>query len=100
MHPDAGALPLDLFAFGRGLAFAATLVLIGACVFAALIPRWRDPLDDDRSLAARALGVTWRVAAGAALVLLLAHVLRGYGEVRSFLDPIEPFTWEAARPVL
>jgi putative copper export protein len=100
VHPDDGPLPLDLYALGRGLAYAAVLVLIGACVFAALIPRWRSARDDDQSLAARALAGAWQVAATAPLVLLAAHLLRAYGQVRSFLDPIESLTWEVAQPVL
>jgi copper transport protein len=100
VHPEEGPLPLDLYAFGRGLAYFATLALIGACVYAALIPRWRGPHDDDHSLPARALAGTWTVAAAAAAGLVLADFLRAYGQVRSFLDPMEPLTWEAARPVL
>jgi copper transport protein len=100
VHPEEGPLPLDLYALGRGLAYLATLALIGSCVYAALIPRWRSATDDDRSLAARALAGTWIIAAGAAGLLILAHLLRAYGQVRSFLEPMEPFTWEAARPVL
>lgn len=100
MNHDDLPLPIDLFAAGRGLAYAATLALIGACAFAALVPRWRRSGDDDQSLAAKALAGTWRVAAFASLVLLLAHFLRAWGQVRSFLDPEEAFTWEAARPVL
>ncbi len=100
MNHDAAPLPLDLYAIGRGLAFVATLALVGACVFAALLPRWRDADDDDTSLAARALGRVWRVASIAAALLLSAHLLRAYGQVRSFLDPLEPTTWEVARPVL
>jgi putative copper export protein len=100
VHPEEGQLPLDFYALGRGLAYSATLVLIGTCVYAALIPRWRAPTDDDRSLAARALAGIWRIAAVATGVLVVAHLIRAYGQVRSFLDPLEPFTWEAARPVL
>lgn len=100
VHPDEGPLPLDLFAFGRGLAYAAVLALIGCCVFAALIPAWRNPNDDDGSLAAHALSGIWRVAALAPVFLLFAHLIRAYGQVRSFLDPLEPFTLVAARPVL
>jgi len=100
VHPDEGPLPLDFFAFGRGLAYTAALVLIGSCVFAALIPAWRNANDDDGSLAARALDRVWKVAALAPVILLLAHLIRGYGQVRSFLDPLEPFGWETARPVL
>ncbi len=100
MNHDDVPLSIDLYALGRGLAYGAAIVLIGCCVFAALIPRWRSPLDDDQSLAARALRTTWRIAAATPIVLLLAHLLRGYGQVRSFLDPIEPFTWDAARPIL
>ena len=100
VHPDDGPLPLDLHAFGRWLAFLAIFALIGTCVFATLIPRWRGPRDDDRSLAARALHGAWQVAVGATGVLLLAHFIRAWGQVHSFLDPGEALTWEAARPVL
>ncbi len=100
MNHDTGPLPLDLYALGRGLAYAATLALIGACVFAALLPRWRDEEDDDAALAARALDRVWRVAVGAAVLLLAAHVLRAYGQIRSFLDPIEPTTRDFAKSVL
>jgi putative copper export protein len=99
VSPDEGLLPLDLFAFGRGLAYGATLVLVGCCVFAALIPRWRAAGDDDRSLAARAVARLWPIAAAAAALLITAHLIRAYGEVRAFLDP-DPITWADARPVL
>ena len=100
VHSDEGPLPLDLYALGRGLAYLAMLTLIGVCVFIALIPRWRLPEDDDRSLAARALAGAWNIAAAAAALLLIAHLLRAYGQVRSFLDPAEAFSWSAARPML
>lgn len=100
MNHDTGPLPLDLYALGRGLAYAATLALIGACVFAALLPRWRDAEDDETALAARALDRVWRVAGVAAALLLCAHLLRAYGQVRSFLDPSEPTTWDFARSAL
>ncbi|MEO8138914.1 MAG: CopD family protein [Gemmatimonadota bacterium] len=100
MNHDTGPLPLDLYALGRGLAYAATLALIGACVFAALLPRWRDEEDDETALAARGLDRAWRVAGGAAALLLCAHLLRAYGQVRSFLDPIEPTTWDFTRAAL
>lgn len=99
MNHDAGPLPLDLYALGRGLAYAATLALIGACAFAALLPRWRGAEDDDATLAARALDRVWRVALAAAVLLLSAHLLRAYGQVRSFLDPAEPTTREFAKSV-
>lgn len=100
MHPDEGPLPLDIYAFGRGLAYLAALTLVGVCVFTALIPRWRLPEDDDRSLAARALTGAWTTAGAAAALLLCAHLIRAYGQVRSFLDAAEPFTWSVARPML
>lgn len=100
MNHDEVQITYDLFAFGRTLAYGAMLVLIGSCAFAALIPSWRLTEDDDQSLAARALAITWRIAAWAPIVLIIAHLLRGYGQVRSFLDPIEPFTWEMAKPIL
>jgi len=92
-------LSLDLYTLGRGVAYAAALVLIGACVFAALIPRWRQEEDDDQSLAARSTGVMWRTAVTASLVLVVAHLLRAWGQANSFLEP-DPVTWEAARPIL
>lgn len=99
MHEE-GPLPLDLYAFGRGLAYLAALSLVGVCAYITLIPRWRAPHDDDRSLAAHSLDRAWVVAIAASAVLLLAHVIRAWGQVRSFLDPLEPVTWDAARPVL
>lgn len=100
MDQDLSPLPLDLYAAARGLAYFATLLLIGACTFAALLPRWREPEADDQSLAARALARTWRIAGWAAALLVLAHLARAYGQVRSFLEPLEPVTWPAARPIL
>lgn len=100
MDHDLAPLPLDLYAAARGMAYGATLLLIGACAFAALLPRWREPEDDDQSLAARALERTWGLARWAGALLVIAHLGRGYGQVRSFLEPFEPFTWEAARPIL
>jgi hypothetical protein len=92
---QAVPVPLNLYALGRGVAYAAALVLIGACVFAALIPRWRLEDDDDQSLAARATGVMWRTALAASLILVVAHLLRVWGQAHSFLEP-DPVTWEAA----
>lgn len=98
-HPPA-TLPIDLYAAGRALAFMAALGLIGSCAFAMLIPRWRLAEDDIGTLPARALTATWTVATTAAVALLVAHLVRAYGQVHSFLEPAEPFTWEAARPIL
>jgi copper transport protein len=98
-HPP-DSLPLDLYAAGRALAYLGTLALIGACVFAALVPRWRLAEDDAATLPARALGTTWVVAAWAVAALLVAHMIRAYGQVRSFLEPFEAFTWDAAKPIL
>lgn len=100
MNHDDIQIVYDLFAFGRTLAYGSMLVLIGSCVFAALIPSWRLTEDDDQSLAARSLAITWRIAAWAPVFLFIAHLIRGYAQVRSFLDPIEPFTWEMAKPIL
>jgi putative copper export protein len=97
-HDDL-PLPIDFYAVSRGLAYVAALILIGACTFAALLPRWRRTGDDDQSLAARALAGAWRIAGFAAVVLLCAHLLRAWGQVRSFLDP-DPITWDGARPIL
>lgn len=99
MNHDDLPLPIDLYAVARGLAYVAALILIGACTFAALVPRWRRSGDDDQSLAARALAGTWRIAGVATLLLLVAHLFRAWGQVRSFLDP-EPITWDAAKPIL
>lgn len=100
MDHDLSPLPLDLYAAARGLAYLATLLLIGTCTFAALLPRWREPEDDEQSLAAVALKRTWAIANWAGALLVLAHLGRGYGQVRSFLEPFEPFTWSTARPIL
>lgn len=100
MEYEPATLPLDLFAASRALAYLATLTLVGACAFVALIPRWRGPEDDERSLAARSLARAWHLAVGAAVLLLLADLARGLGQVRSFLDPGEPMTWAAARLML
>jgi putative copper export protein len=97
-HDDL-PLPIDFYAAARLLAYLAALILIGACTFAALVPRWRRSGDDDQSLAARSLAGAWRVASLAAPVLLLAHLLRAWGQVHSFLDP-DPITWDAAQPIL
>ena len=91
---------LNLFTLGRGLASASTVALIGACVFALLMPRWRQAGDDDSSLAAHALIRCWRVALLAALVLIIGHLVRGYGQVESFLDPQEYFSFGAAGTIL
>ena len=99
MTESEAPLPLDLYALGRGVAYAAALVLIGACVFAALIPRWRQEDDDDQSLAARATAAMWRTALGASLFLVGAHLLRAWGQAHSFLEP-DPVIWETARPIL
>ncbi len=100
MQSEPPSLPLDLYAFGRGLAYSGALLLVGACVFLTLIPRWRAATDDDGSLAARALSSAIRVATVAGIVLLLAHAIRAYGQVRSFLEPMEPLSWASARPML
>ena len=98
--PVTDTIFLDLFTLGRGLASSATLVLLGAWVFAALMPRWRQSSDDDSSLSAHALKRCWRVALVATLVLVVGHLIRGYGQVTSFLDPQEYFSLEAARTIL
>ncbi len=96
MHQEAGSLPLDLYAVGRWLAYLSTLGVIGAAVFAALRPRW----DQDSAMGVRALIGTWRLALTMVSLLLFAHLLRGYGQVESFLDPGEPLTRDALSAVL
>ena len=98
--PVTDTITLDLFTLGRWLASGSMLVLFGACVFATLIPRWRQDRDDESSLAAHALTRCWRVALVAALVLVAAHLLRGYGQVSSFLDPQQYFSLDAAGTIL
>lgn len=100
MDHEQVALPIDLYAAGRTLAYLGALILVGACVFAALVPRWRLPEDDGRSLPARALAGAWTAAIAAAVILLAAHLIRAYGQVHAFLEPSEAFTWQAARPIL
>ncbi|HWA15237.1 MAG TPA: hypothetical protein VG817_02305, partial [Gemmatimonadales bacterium] len=99
MNHDDIPIVFDLFAVARALAYGSIVILVGSCVFAALIPRWRLMDDDDQSLAARALGRNWKVAALAPVLLLIAHVLRAYAQARSFLDP-DPLTWEGVKPIL
>ncbi len=99
MNHDEVQVVFDLFAFGRALAYGSTIVLIGSCVFAALIPNWRLATDDDESLAARSLRTTWRIAQWAPLFLLVAHAIRAYAQARTFLEP-DPVTWESAKPIL
>lgn len=100
MNHDDVPLVFDLFTVGRALAYGSMIVLLGCCVFAALIPSWRGASDDEQRFAAGALASTWRLAAFAPIVLVIAHLVRGYAQVRSFLDPVEPFTWETAQPIL
>ena len=99
MHEE-GPLPLDFYAFGRGLAYLGALGLVGVCVHIALVPRCRVTNYDERSLAAHSLDVARTLAVAAVFLLLVAHLIRAWGQVRSFLDPLEPLNWAAARPVL
>lgn len=99
MNHDDVQIVFDLFAFGRALAYASIVILIGSCVFAARIPAWRLAADDDQSLAARSLANSWKIAAWAPVILLVAHLIRAYAQARSFLDP-DPVTWESAKPIL
>ncbi|MEO8635107.1 MAG: CopD family protein [Gemmatimonadales bacterium] len=98
--PITDAITLDLFTVGRGLVSASTLTLVGTCVFAALMPRWRQDSDDKSSFPAHVLARCWRLALAATLALLVGHLFRVYGQVVSFLDPEEYFSLEAARTIV
>jgi putative copper export protein len=93
VHPDDAPIPLDLYALGRGAAYAAALLLIGTVTYAALLSRPRGPRQPE-ALAERSLGRAARMSLLAATILLLAHGLRLYGQLRSFLDPGEPVSAE------
>jgi len=93
VHSDDGPIPLDLYALGRGAAYAAALFLIGTVTYAVLLSP-RRLLPEREALAERSLGRAARLSLLAATILLLAHGLRLYGQLRSFLDPAEPVTAE------
>ena len=90
MDHQVAALPLDLFALARWIAYAATMVTIGGGVCAWLLGTIPEP-DGRRNLALDAAReITWRLAVAAPIVLIGAHLLRLYGQARAFLEPAEP----------
>ena len=95
-----GSLSLDLYALARWIAYSATLVIIGASVGAHLLGR----LDGAGGRAGEAIRgareAAWRCALVAPLVLVLAHLLRLYKQVASFLEPGEPMTSDGVRAVV
>jgi putative copper export protein len=76
----------------RWLAYLATLLVIGACVFRfgviRALDRRGDPLPPAAGLRAAGLGL------GAALLLALAGVWRLWAQAGSFVEPGEPVTAE------
>ncbi len=99
MHPDDGPIPLDLYTLGRGAAYGAALLLIGAVTYARLLARGNEA-GNPETLAERSRGRVARLSLLVATLLLLAHGLRLYGQLRSFLDPGEPATSEFVRAMV
>jgi len=99
VHDEAGGLPLDLFTVGRWLAYAAAATAVGAVVFAVVLRRSRSQ-DTSFPLADQIGQRAWRIALAVPAALLLAHLLRLYGQVNSFLEPGDQLTWQAVRPIL
>ena len=100
MDHQVAALPLDLFALARWIAYAATMVTIGGGVCAWLLGRIPEP-DGRRNLALDAAReITWRLAVAAPIVLIGAHLLRLYGQARAFLEPAEPITYDGVHAIV
>ena len=100
MDHQVAALPLDLYALARWIAYAATLVTIGGggCAWMlAGIPTSGGRADLALS---EARETTWRLALAAPIVLIGAHLLRLYGQVRGFLEPGESITWDGVHAIV
>jgi putative copper export protein len=95
-----GSLPLDLYALARWIAYSATLVTIGACVGSLLLARF----DLTAGQASQAMSGAWDTVRRATLlgpvILIIAHLLRLYGQVTSFLEPGEPITSDGIHAVV
>ena len=100
MDHQVAALPLDLYALARWIAYTATLVTIGGGVCAWLLGRILEP--DGRSNLAldAAREATWGLALAAPIVLIGAHLLRLYGQARAFLEPAEPITSDGVHAIV
>src|SRR5262245_32430546 len=97
---QVAALPLDLYALARWIAYTATLVTIGGSVCAWLI----SGLSQEGSRSNLALDIaretTWRLTLAAPIVLIGAHLLRLYGQARAFLEPGEPTTADGVHAIV
>jgi putative copper export protein len=97
---DVARLPLDFYAFARWSAYTAALITIGAAVVTQILTQ----VEAEQGRASVALAAARRTAARTVLiapvVLLLAHLLRLYGQVRSFLEPGEPVTRDGLHAIV
>ena len=100
MDHQVAALPLDLYALARWIAYTATLVTIGGSVCVWLL----RGLSEDGSRSNLALDIaretTWRLTLAAPIVLIGAHLLRLYGQARAFLEPAEPTTVDGIHAIV
>jgi putative copper export protein len=97
---DVSRLPLDFYTVARWTEYTAALITVGAAVVTQILAR----VEAEQGRASVALAGARRTAARTALiaplVLLLAHLLRLYGQVRSFLEPGEPITRDGLHAIV
>ena len=89
-------MPVDGYALTRGLAYGATLTLVGLAVAPAVLARAGLHSRLDLSIRQRGIGL----GLAAAAVLLVATVGRLWYQARSFLEPGEELTRELVALVL
>ena len=87
---------VDAAAWVRWVGYAALFAVVGACTFRQLVARQvpDQPLRD--ALARRAALMGWL----AALILVVAHLMRLYLQVKAFSDPEAPISFDMAGPIL
>lgn len=100
MDHDVTRLPLDFYTVARWIAYTAALVTIGAAVATQLLAQFGSEQGRARLALAGATRTASRAAIIAPSILFLAHLLRLYGQVRSFLEPGEPTTSDGLHAII
>ncbi|HEY7027750.1 MAG TPA: CopD family protein [Gemmatimonadales bacterium] len=100
MDHQVAALPLDLYALARWIAYTATLVTIGGSVCVGLLGRFSEPGGRSNLALDAARETIWRLVLAAPIVLIGAHLLRLYGQARAFLEPAEPTTADGIHAIV
>jgi putative copper export protein len=100
MQHDIIALPIDLYAFTRWVAYCAALITIGAAALGWVLAKFDSVAGRPALALSAAREAAARMALVAPIVLLSAHLLRLYGQVSAFLEPGESMTSDGVNAIV